>query len=270
MPKKKGKQRQGICVYCETAGPIEDEHVFARRLFLTKDEQMVTVPSCRSCNQLKELGEKDIHLYVTMHILGGQHPDALEHAKLIIAKSNVRTKQWLRKSIANATEIILTTDEGIEIGRALEMPFNHERIITSLEMMIRGLHHYETQTILPSECPVFVGEIPWTKSAQYAANLSRLVPVEPIVKGNFVAAWQSFPIEGLSEESKSWMLIFNNQVLYDGSAGELAERLRAQLDAIIAENAPHVEFENRLRQGMPRTVRVPKGPDGKWRVPSLG
>ncbi len=68
VKRQKHEQGEGTCVYCGYEGPITREHVFARRLFLVKDKEMVTVPTCETCNQKKELGDKDLHLYVTMQI----------------------------------------------------------------------------------------------------------------------------------------------------------------------------------------------------------
>ena len=264
--RKKHEQREGTCVYCGKDGPITREHVFAERLFEVLDPQMVTVPACEPCNTKKELGDKDLDIYITGHIGGSQHPDAVAHARRIIEHANNRTKRWLRKSLREATPVDLVTDEGIVVDQAIEFPFNDERIIKALEMSIRGLHYYETETMLPVGYPVFVREISWSEAVTYVTELSKLVPVTPTVKGNHVVWWQSFGVSDMPLETKSWIICFNNWVVYDGSTGELAVRLRDQLDEFVAANADRRAFEESIRVG-PRKVKVPRAPDGRLLLP---
>ncbi len=55
---KKGRQRTGECVYCGARGPITDDHVPPRSFFpSTAPKNLITVPSCATCNQ--GLGKDD-------------------------------------------------------------------------------------------------------------------------------------------------------------------------------------------------------------------
>lgn len=74
--RKKGEQRQGVCVYCGREGPITRDHVFPQAIFLVLDKEMITVPVCESCQQVKSLGDRDLQVFANVDVWGGQHPDA--------------------------------------------------------------------------------------------------------------------------------------------------------------------------------------------------
>lgn len=265
--RKKGEQRTGTCVYCGAEGPVTKEHVFARRLFEVKDDEMLTVPACQPCNTKKELGDRDLDLYVTMHIGGSQHPDAMAHAERLLEKTNNRTKRWLRRSLEGATEIDLVTWDGIVLDGGIEFPFDTSRIIWSLEQTIRGLHFHETKIILPPTCSVFVEEIPWSNAPEFAHTRSQQVPFRPQGKGHAVAWWQSFELEDMPVETQSWLICFNNWVLFHGVTGELANRVRDRRQQAITSRAESRAFEELIFRGQRRKVRVPQRPDGRYLPP---
>lgn len=70
--RRKGEQRQNLCVYCGKAGLITDDHVFPKAIFRQLDNEMITVPACFLCNQTKSLDDCDLRNYIVMD-LGGSH-----------------------------------------------------------------------------------------------------------------------------------------------------------------------------------------------------
>src|SRR5437773_2071471 len=55
---RRSRQRMGECVYCGAIGPITDDHVPPRSFFpATAPKNLITVPSCPTCNQ--EFGMDD-------------------------------------------------------------------------------------------------------------------------------------------------------------------------------------------------------------------
>lgn len=141
--RRKGEQRQGICVYCGKAGLITDDHVFPKAIFHQLDQAMITVAACFLCNQIKSLGDGDLRNYIVMDLGGSQHPDAEAMAEKMLRESNVRLRAWLRKQITNAGEADLVTEDGILVGTAATFDFNMDRIMVAQELTVRGLFFHE-------------------------------------------------------------------------------------------------------------------------------
>lgn len=171
--RKKGEQRRGICAYCGTEGPITRDHVVPQTLFLVKDEQMVTVPACSDCQREKARGERDLRNYCNWEIGGSTHSDAEEHIRKMIEGADVRTKDWLRKALADAEAIILVNEEDNEVGRALAIDFTTDRMLRSLEFVFRGLYYVSTGQRLPDATPIEVTIVPWTIFPDFSARWER-------------------------------------------------------------------------------------------------
>lgn len=68
----RGAKAPGPCTYCQRVGPLTRDHVPPKLLFPNpRPSTLVTVPSCRSCNE--EAGLDDTHF--RLHIALRDHPD---------------------------------------------------------------------------------------------------------------------------------------------------------------------------------------------------
>jgi hypothetical protein len=220
----KGERRVDNCVYCGAVGPVTREDPIPKVLFRTLDKEMIKVPACFACNQRKSKGDRDLRNFVTLHIGGSRHPDAMAHAERMV-ESNQKTREWLERSLITAAPVPVPSEPD---GYGLEIDFNKERIFDSLALTVRGLYYHETGEMLPPECPVDVREVPHD---QFYAVLQALAPhhrVEPRVKGNLVAWWVPFfPPEG-DRENAAWLIVFNDGVAFIALTGRLAEGIRQE------------------------------------------
>jgi hypothetical protein len=261
--RKKGEQRQGVCVYCGAQGPITDDHVFPKVIFLVLDEQMITVPACSDCQHTKGLGDRDLRTFIIMDIGGSQHPDAIDMAARMLKESNVRLRNWIQRQLESTREVDLITDSGVIVGKAIEFDFNTERIMMAQQMVVRGIYYHEKGAILPPDCPIEIQHIPWNLAFKFIDGILTRTTIKPKFKGRDVAAWSPIPVDGFPADSSAWLVWYNDFVLFFGATGELAQRIRERRLTSQSGNEDGSEVVN----VGPRRVVVPRGLDGQPMIP---
>ncbi len=227
---KAGKQRQGVCAYCGAEGPVTMDHVFARTLFLVPDERMITVPACKACHDQKSAGEADLRDFVNAEINGSRHPNAIKHIEKTARATLTNRSRFGRAFIEQGGDTAWVTDAGIYLGQAFGVPTDSfvDRVLATVEYVVRGLYFHETGRRLPPDCPIEVAYVEPHKVPAVLADLKRLPHTHAEIKGDDVARWVSWrpPDAPLSTQ---WLLGFNNAVFFlgwTGSAAELRRRLR--------------------------------------------
>ncbi len=155
--RKKGK---GTCIYCGRNRNLTKDHVFPRAIFIIKDKHMVTVPACHECQRIKELGDRELELYVTLDILGSRHPDNTAHLQKIVDR-NEGTKRRLQRLLNEADYVALTTEGGFQLAEALVTEFETGPIIHMLSMVAKGLYWNCTGLVLPRGTSTHAMRVPW-------------------------------------------------------------------------------------------------------------
>jgi hypothetical protein len=260
--RRKGERRQGTCTYCCKEGPITNDHVFPQAIFLVLDAQMITVPACEACQQIKSLGDRDLRNFILMDIGGSQHPDAPEMVERMLRESNPRVRNWVRRMIESAREVELVTDTGIAVGSALEMDFNMERIVAAQEMVVRGLYFHEKGQRMPPEAPIDIQYIPWQAALNFAQRLSASTAVTTKAKGRNVAWWASMPVDGFPDDP-AWLICYNDWVLFFGTSGDLATAVKGLREQHADGERPGLDALN----AGPRRIVVPRDPSGRPMIP---
>lgn len=223
----KRKQHNGICTYCGSEGPVTKDHVFARTLFLTRTENMITVPACQACHSTKNVGEEALRTFVNTEINGSQHPDALQHLEKA-ARATQRKQSRIGRAIVERSYIQdYITGAGIYLGPVVAVPTDdfREVILTTVKYVIRGLYFHETGNRLPVATPVEAAYLEPDRIQTVFKGLQQIPNTHIEMKGNHVAGWVSwrFPDSPLSTQ---WLLGFNNRVFFLGWTGTLAEGRR--------------------------------------------
>lgn len=252
-----------MCVYCGSEGPITRDHVFPQTIFLVLDKQMITVPACDSCQQVKSLGDRDLPVYSTIDVWGGQHPDAPLMLERILKKSSVRFRLWMQKELAQSEEVDLVTDDGIIVGTITAFRFNMDRIIRAQEMTIRGLFFHEYGVALPVDCPIDVEHVPWNAAPALVSGLAKAAPSPISTKGNTTVWWKQNGMSGGEPTDTVWQVCYNNGVLFLIATGQTAISIRKRREAIQAK----LSAQGQGISGVRRRIVVPRGPDGRPMIP---
>jgi len=67
----------GPCTYCQTVGPLTDDHVPPKLLFSKpRPSNLITVPACFPCNNGAGLDDAYFRLNVAIRENAGEHPNA--------------------------------------------------------------------------------------------------------------------------------------------------------------------------------------------------
>lgn len=257
--RRKGEQGQGTCVYCGQVRPITDDHVFPQVIFHVLDDQMITVPACQACQQIKSLGDRDLRNFMLMDIGGSQHPDAEDMTAKMLRHTNVRFRNWIQKQIANAEEIDLVTEDGLIVGKASSFEFDMQRIEVAQAMTVRGLYFRETGSALPPDCPIHVQHVPWYAAPKFVSNMNRVAPTRFQTRGNNVASWGYNKIADGDDYDTAWQVFYNNWVVFLTTTGRTAIASRDGRTAFDAKQ----QLRTLTVRGLRRRVVVPRDLNGK-------
>ena len=263
--RKKGK---GICVYCGQERNLTKDHLFPRSLFIVLDREMVTVPACHECQRKKELGDRELEIYVTLDILGSNHADAVRHLEKIVDR-NEGTRRRLDRMINGADYVTLTTESGFQIAEGLATDFDTAPIIEMLSMVARGLFWFETGHMLPADVSSHPLRIPWNVGMELLRRLGPYRPGEPAVKGNLVVWWSALPVVATDEHDKLWIVCFNDWVIFLLATGTWT----ASLNRLEHVQGSGDDEEHRFSEGLGlirhREATLPRDKDGRYYVPSM-
>lgn len=213
------RKRDGICTYCGRYGVMTRDHVIPKSVFVELDPIMLVVPACERCQQEKSKGERDLRHYVNLDYSGARHPDA--HAQWQKMLSDEATRKWFRDALRRAETVPALSGSGIYLGQQVKVPFNGERMMRTVEFIVRGLFRCETGRMLPPSVPVDVSVFQWhERDMVYRGILGN--PPYPIsrTKGNDVILWTPILLQGEPTPTTSaWLLAFNHRVLFLGITG---------------------------------------------------
>lgn len=264
--RRKGQQRTGICTYCGAEGPITMDHIFPRALFLVKDQDMLTVPACEPCNQLKSAGDSDLQLLVNLDIWGSQHEDSAKLIESVILRHPEKARR-IEEALSQSRDVPLVTETGITLSYAVEIPFDPTNILVTVEMMVKGLYFKEKNSRLSSEVPLEVLAVPWNLAPEQLARLGSIRQRNPIVKGKNVAWWVPYLPHDADEVSTAWIICFNDGVAFVCVTGSLAEKRRDSRDKRrLAANKDKAIF--RVSESPAKEIVLPKDANDKYIIPS--
>lgn len=257
---RKGK---GTCAYCGREKKLTKDHVFPQSLFIVLDKSMFTVPSCHQCQRTKELGDRDLEIYVMLDILGSSHPDTMDHIKRIMGR-NEATRNWLHKLVNDADEVPLVTDDRIQLSTGLSHPYNADRILTMMRMVSRALFYETRERVLGAAVHSHAERIPWNIGAEVLKSIGAYRMGEPLVKGNMVVWWGEMPIESLSEDDGLFIVCFNDAVVFLLSTGNWADSMEA------AEESRWTSVAEREQSNLSEAneIVLPRNIDGTYIIPT--
>lgn len=257
---RKGK---GQCVYCGMVRKLTSDHVFPQSLFIVLDERMFTVPSCYECQRKKDLGDRDLEIYVALDIYGSHHPDAEAHL-LKVMRRNEATQRFLYHLLNDAEEIPLVTDNGIQLSIGLAAPYNDERIVTAMQMVARGLFYERNARILAPLVPSHAERIPWNIAGEVLRSIGAHRMDDLIVKGDMVVWWGEMPIEKYSDDDGLFVVCLNDAVVFLLSTGTWATYMREAEIKRLGTAEEHVS----VSAGTSREITLPRNLDGSYMIPA--
>src|SRR5712691_521330 len=132
-----------ICGYCGSASATTRDHIPPKGIFPPpRPDELITVPSCASCNQGASDSDELFRAYLSLHV-GVETPSTgrLWEPALRGIRRNRRLHQRL---LTDLERVWLTTPSGVIYGQGQRGRWDSEAHDATIERMIRGLyfHHY--------------------------------------------------------------------------------------------------------------------------------
>jgi hypothetical protein len=150
-------RRKGTCAYCDAPSTTLD-HIPPKGLFGKPFPlDLVTVPSCRSCNVDAAKDDEYFRTVMAFRHDTFDRPDAGNAAERAM-RSLVRPGgEGFRKGLlSKVSEIPVFDDEGVRLGSIGQLDVDLRRIRKVMERIVRGLYYYYQRQRLPPECRVTV------------------------------------------------------------------------------------------------------------------
>jgi hypothetical protein len=255
------KRKRGICTYCGKEKKLTRDHVFPKSLFIKSDPEMLTVPACNDCNQVKSRGDSDLEIFANLDINGSSHADNLQHIERIIQRGQ-STVDWLLKTVNSSREMTVQTDAGIIVGKSIKIEnYNFDRILEALNMSVRGLYFDSRGDILPADVPTFVFRMPWNRSLQMLDLLGKHRKSEPKMKGNNVVFLGEVNIDSENSTDSMWAICIYDAIVFVGVTGEL-------WSSYFQDAFERLEKAASLR-AEPDHLTIHPAPDGTYHIPLM-
>ena len=141
--KGKEKRKFGECAYCGEFKELTRDHVIPLCLFKPPyPNNLITVPACDDCNNLKSKNNDYLRDYVTIDIYGNQNPIAQDIFKDKVMKS-FRSDQslLLREFIKKGRVAPYYSNGGIYLGDLPSVSLDTERIEKIFFTIAQGLFY---------------------------------------------------------------------------------------------------------------------------------
>jgi len=143
--------KKGICIYCGEYSEITADHIPPKNLFpKPRPENLITVPSCRECNEGAAKDDEYFRLMLTMRDETFKHPSVQKNWPKIKRSLERVSHGGLRKLFIDSTQFInLRSNAGLYIGKAGLFNPDSERMDRVMRRISKGLFYSETGRRLP-------------------------------------------------------------------------------------------------------------------------
>jgi len=139
------------CVYCGKMVETSDDHIPPKNLFPSpRPSNLITVPSCRECNEKASKDDEYFRLVLSMQRDISDHPEVLKNkAKLQRSLQNPEQKGF-RSSFLNSLAVVdLCTPAGIYLGKTDAFRVDMKRVNNVIKRITQGLFYKEKDRRLP-------------------------------------------------------------------------------------------------------------------------
>ena len=206
-----------MCTYCCNETEVTRDHVVPRALFVgAYPSDPVIVPSCRPCNVGKSRDEPYFSDYLTLDLGGSQSPTAMELFQTKVRRSHLKDKSELIRSVIDTAEVKpLYSSGGVYLGHYPQAPINAQRIVSVLQLMVRGLYYDCCKELLPQSCHIEVfRHNPWDQQGVIDRFFAQGTPATRKIGDVFACGFYRAKD---NPTATFWLLIFYGRVLFSAT-----------------------------------------------------
>ena len=150
--KERRHNQKPVCVFCGKPATTRD-HVPPKGIFLKpRPSNLITVPSCQSCNNGASAWDEGFRNIISMRP-GGDTPDAVTLWKQKALPSLRRNRPEMERLRKTMRDVPVAAQDGRILGHVTLVNFDATAHDRTIERITRGLyfHHYGER--LPPDCP---------------------------------------------------------------------------------------------------------------------
>ncbi|MBU0734082.1 MAG: HNH endonuclease [Proteobacteria bacterium] len=143
------KQKKETCIYCGKKPKRTDDHVPPKSFFpKPRASDLITVPSCKKCNQ--GAGKDEEFFLATFMFSDAGISDAGKRLWSEKLHRMYEKNLGLRRKIAQALEYTnVVTPVGLFLGRRMAIKPDEKRFDKVISKIVRGLYFFEYQEVIP-------------------------------------------------------------------------------------------------------------------------
>ena len=158
-----------ICAFCGKTVDVKyltDDHIPPRGIFgVNPDYNLITVPSCQPCNQKTGKDDEYFKLLAT-EVEASETPVAESVNESTSRAAQRKDKPKFGNMIRSKMKFgEVYTEGGLYIGKHFTLKVDTQRILNTVEKIIRGLFFKHTTRALPAEYGIFCHLIPKVTAA---------------------------------------------------------------------------------------------------------
>jgi hypothetical protein len=215
------KLSSDICIYCGSTDELSVDHIPPKNLFpKPRPSNLITVPSCRACNEGASKDDEYFRLMISMRHDTGDHPAVRQILPTIYRSLQKPKKKGFQQSLfKNIDELNVFSKGGIYLGRSARYNVDLQRLNRVVERITKGLYFHEFNSCVPEsrETKAFsVSEITFMDQEAQKCIIDiwkKVIRSTLKVFGNKVFAYWFQLVQGDPTVS-AWVLLFYEKVWF--------------------------------------------------------
>lgn len=145
------KEKIGECVYCGRLEEMTTDHIPPKNLFPSpRPNNLITVPSCKKCNQKASKDDEYFRLVLSMRQEVSGHPEILKNNEKLRRSLWRPEQKGFRVSFLNSLKNVdLYTPAGIYLGKTSAFRVDMKRVNAVIKRIAKGIFYEEKGIRLP-------------------------------------------------------------------------------------------------------------------------
>ena len=210
-----------VCVYCGCTEALTDDHIPPKSIFpKQRPSNLITVRSCRTCNEGASKDDEYFRLMISMRHDTGDHPAVKKILPTIYRSLQKSTKKGFQQALFNSMgDIDIVSAGGIYLGIAPGYDVDLRRLDRVAARITAGLYFHEFGMRIPGNLHVKVysaaglNNVDSNAKARVIDIFDKVTRNQPRVFGENVFAYWFQQVQG-HDTMSAWVLAFYERVAF--------------------------------------------------------
>ena len=201
-----------LCVYCGSAAGNTKDHVPPKAFFpKPRPSNLITVPSCPTCNQS---ASKDEELFLATLLFSDAGVTTIGRQLWKEKMSRAYSRpQGIAKIIARMLrQAHIRTPVGIYLGKRMALDIDYDRLYRVVSKIVRGLYYYEYKEALGKDVEI---TCQWLNTHSTQATAHKHIEILPFAQKSFPGVF-SYRFSRVVEKPQrsEWAILFFNHTVF--------------------------------------------------------